>query len=59
MPLLIEKPSKNIDGDICPICNKPMKDHTVSEVKNCSEKLRDIEKSGRWIEDLVKQKKNF
>lgn len=48
MPLLIEDNSKNsIVDDICPICNKPKKNHTFAEIQECSKKLKDIEKSGR------------
>ncbi len=48
MPLLIERPSENAGvGDICPICNRPKKSHTVKEMKICSKKLKDIETSGR------------
>lgn len=48
MPLLVEKPSENSNTeDLCPICNRPRKDHTFAEIKICSKKLKDIEKSGR------------
>jgi len=48
MPLLVERRPGNIDsGDICPICNRPKKSHTVIEIQICSKKLRDLEKSGR------------
>lgn len=48
MPLLIEKPGENSNiGDLCPVCNRPRKDHTIEEIKICSDKLKDIEKSGR------------
>jgi len=48
MPLLIERRSENVDGgDICPICNRPKKAHTITEIQICSKKLKDLEKSGR------------
>jgi len=48
MPLLTERRPENISSDdICPVCNRPKKIHTIAEIQACSKKLRDIEKSGR------------
>jgi len=48
MPLLTERrPESTNADDICPVCNRPKKIHTVAEIQACSKKLRDIEKSGR------------
>ena len=48
MPLLIEKPSENNNaGGLCPVCNRPRKEHTIEEIKICSDKLKGIEESGR------------
>jgi len=48
MPLLTEHPPKNMDGDdICPICGRAKKIHTITEIQMCSKKLKDFEKSGR------------
>jgi len=48
MPLLIERPPENIeDEDICPICNRSKKIHTITEIQICSKKLRDLKKSNK------------
>ncbi|MDH3361389.1 MAG: hypothetical protein OEL56_03225 [Nitrosopumilus sp.] len=48
MPLLIERSPEDIDGgDICPICNRSKKLHTIVEIQICSKKLKDFQKSGK------------
>lgn len=47
MPLLMERPPESIGGDdICPICHRSTKLHTITEIKICSEKLKDLKKPG-------------
>ena len=46
MPLLMERPPKNMGGDdICPICGRPKKIHTATEIQRCSKKLKDSKKT--------------
>lgn len=32
--------------ELCPICNRPKKRHTFTEIQACSKKLKDVGKSG-------------
>ena len=51
--MMTEPPKPGGTDEICPMCNRPKREHTAEETLNCSRKMKEFEelkKGGTGIE---------